>query len=97
MPIITRRFFYIFAPHRQGILAQVAGLASRLFERCRQSVLFPSLQKRMLTLLLFRLRSSTTAGLRLDTPVFFASLQESTLFEHDPFAFTESTLLSSAW
>ena len=56
--------FYILPPHRQGILAPVAGafVVSP----------FPVGTEKDACPLPLRLRSQSTAGLRLDTPVFFA-------------------------
>ena len=93
--------FYILPLHTQGILARVAGLASRLVELLSSVCPFPVGAEEDICALPFLLRSLFTAGLRLDTPVFFTSsadvsrfpearecwkLQESP-FEHDPFAF----------
>ena len=71
MPIITQRFS-TSCPHRQGILALIEGLASRLFERLPSVCPFPVGTEEDACSLPFRLRSLSTAGLRLDTPVFFA-------------------------
>ena len=93
--------FYILPPHRQGILAPVAGLASRLFERLSSVCPFPVGTQEDACSSPFRLRSLSTAGLRPDTLAFSTSsavvsrfpearecrkLQDSP-FEQDPFAF----------
>ena len=72
MPIITRRFLHI-AHQRQRMLALVASLASRLFEHL--SSVFSVGEE---DALFFSCSSSfeTTAGLRQDTPVFFAPSAE---------------------
>ena len=86
--------------HRR-LLALVAGLTSRLFERLSSVCPFPVGTEEDACSLPFRFRSLSTAGLRPDTPVFYApaadvsripeacecrKLQESP-FEQDPFAF----------
>ena len=72
MSIITRRSFASCLSIRQGILAPVAGLASRLVERLSSVCPFPVGIEEDACSLPFRLRSLSKAGLRLDTPVFFA-------------------------
>ena len=98
---IHTTMFYILPPHRQGISALVAGLASRLFDRLSSVCPFPVGTEKDACSSPFRLRSLSTAGSRLDTPVFFTpsadvsrfpegcecrKLQESP-FEQDSFAF----------
>ena len=93
--------FLHLALQRQGILAPVAGLASRLVERLSSVCPFPVGTEEDACSLPFLLRSLFTAGLRLDFPVFFTpsadvsrfpearecrKLQESP-FEQDPVAF----------
>ena len=64
--------FYILPPRDKEFLALVAGLASRLFERLSSVCPVPVGTEEDACSLPFRLRSLSTAGLRLDTPVFFA-------------------------
>ena len=109
MPIITWR---LSTPRRQGILAQIAGLASRLIERLSSVRPFPVGTEEDACPLPFRLCSLSTAVLRLDTHVFFAASadisrfpeasecrkrQESTFFNKTHLPSTETTLQSSAW
>ena len=61
------------APHWQGIFAPVAGLASRLVERLSSVCPFPVGTEEDACSLPFLHRSFSTAGLRLDTLVFFTS------------------------
>ena len=102
MSKITRRSFTSCPPHRQGILAPVAGLASRLFERLSSVCPFPVGTEEDAYSLPFPLGSLLfTTGLRPDTLAFPTSsadvsrfrkacecrkLQESPL-KQDPFAF----------
>ena len=102
MPTITRRFSTSCLHQRQGILAPVAGLASRLFERLSSVCLYPVGTEEDACSLPFRLRSLSTAGFECwILQVFFApsadvsrfteacecrKLQESP-FEQDPVVF----------
>ena len=90
--------FYI--PHGQRILAPIAGLFSRLFERLSSIRRFPVETEEDACFLSFRLRSFSTTDLRLQSPVFFASRhtnveQYKSILSNKTHVFsTEGTLLS---